>query len=344
MTLPRLLLHIGYGKTGTSTLQKAVFEPLRQQGRIHYFGMFLREPKDHPDRRFFDDLQAAMYLEDAPFDAALPKLREDFAAAVKRADEEVPMVLSNEHFLLSAYSSRIAGAKIIAARTADRLSRVFGGMADVSLLAGIRRQDAFFRSFFVESAARAGHANSSHFHRLGAFVEDVLDQKQPFHAMGDYGANFASFAEAFPEAKLRIYLFEDFIDDPSPAIRLVFDALGKTAESADTFASELPNVNAKRRVAGGSEIAERGALESRLRSIPILGKLAAGIANSGMFSPLKRRLRPTRTVRHLRPDETERLLAEFEPANRALATAHPELAESLAKHSYLSNTGNRGLG
>ncbi len=326
-----LLLHVGYGKTGTSTLQRAVFDPLCEAGHIHYFGMFLTEPRDHPDRLFFAALQRAMYLDDAGFEAALGDLRRDFASACARSRPDVPMVLSNEHFLLSSYSSRERGVKIAAPRTAQRLGRVFEGV-DVKLLAGIRRQDRFLYSIFIENLTRPEHANMEHYIDIDQFISRALDPADVFHSMLEYDRCIAYYQAAFNAPPTFLYLFEDFVEDQAAVSRGISGFLD--LEPGLSMPERLPDHNAKRKTDGGVVVSASPPLVRHLARLPGGRALVQSMQNIEAMRSLRDAVRPKRTVPMLSDDQSALIRQGFYASNGRLAARSPEIRRGLIEHGY----------
>ncbi|ATW03116.1 hypothetical protein [Sphingorhabdus sp. YGSMI21] len=329
MSKTKFLLHIGYGKTGTSTLQKAVFEPLRQAGYIHYFGMFLGEQKDHPDRCFFDDLQAAMYLKEDAFAAVLPKLHEDLVAAEARNDANLPMVLSNEHFLLSSFSSRVRGVTIDVQESARRLALVFA-QQDVRLLIGLRRQDSLLHSLFIEAIARTRHANADQFESLEAYVAECLSQGSLFHSMYDYDQCIATYQANFPDAELGVYLFEDFIRNEQDSLRMILGLADIKQEGMEVITLPLPNHNVKDKAERGVRVRQKSALVDALDWIP---GVRSAVRFARMIKPIEN-LRTRRIIPYLDESQKKQILTTFELSNVHLQERVPRIAALLSEYGY----------
>ena len=83
----QICLHIGYGKTGTTTLQRSFFDRLNEMDAIHYFGMFLTASANDPNRSFFKALTASLYVNETEFAKRIPDLKDNLHACVAGSDE-----------------------------------------------------------------------------------------------------------------------------------------------------------------------------------------------------------------------------------------------------------------
>lgn len=334
MSKPTFLLHPGYGKTGTSTLQKSFFDPLSNLGRIHYFGMFLDAPKDHPDRVFFDQLQSAMYMSDAAFDSELPRLKAGLAAAASRSSTELPLVLSNEHFLLSSYSTREAGATIRVENTARRLALVLAGY-DVRLLFGLRRQDEMMRALFVEAAARTNHQNSKYFQDLSAYISLCLKDGSVFNPMYNIDYSVGQYVDAFPDARTATYFYEGFVSQQQEMLETICDLLDMGISALDLIEQPLPNLNAKRKVNGGVEIGERSKAAKLLHAVPGGKALAGQLRQSSLLRGFNEKTRPKRKIENLTDEQSALIRSGFVTSNHQLALRFPHLQNALQQYGYL---------
>lgn len=334
MTARTFLLHLGYGKTGTSTLQRSFFDPLSKLGLIHYFGMFLEADKEHPDRVLFDRLQAAMYLNDDAFELEVPKLKDAFRDASQRSADHVPMVLSNEHFLLSAYSTRLEGVAINAMTTALRLSRVLEDF-DVRLLAGFRRQDKFLHSLFVESAARVNHKNAGYFASLSDFLEMSLTAGTVFHPLLQYGPTMEAYRRAFPKSDFLVYLFEDFIADQSPVLSSILRLMALPGQTLDQFSLPLPNLNAKDKREDGVAVRERSGLVNFVRGLPLGNRVLNNLRAVPALQTMNEKSRPKRVIPNLSDAQSARILEATQGAAQHLMMLFPELADGMRRYGYV---------
>lgn len=322
-------------------MQKSFFSSLSKRGSIHYFGMFLEAPKDHPDRAFFDRLQAAMYFSGDAFKTELPRLKTALAAAEERSDSSLPMVLSNEHFTLSSYSTREPGVTIRAAETAYRLALVLDEY-DVRLLFGVRRQDAMIRALFVEAAARTHHNNARHFDDLGDFIALSIEDGSLFNAMFDFSATIHNYEKAFPAAKVEFYTHETFTSNQKRLLRSICDLVGIPEAELEYIEQPLPYLNVKQKVEGGAEVGQESAVAKLARSVPGGAALTNLLRRSNTLRSMNDIIRPKRVIPDLTETQSKAIMETFASSNAALAARHPEFGKTLVEFGYATASTSSG--
>lgn len=272
----RLYLHLGYPKTGTTTLQRAFFDPLYRAGCIHYLGMFGFERDATPARKsFFTGLTKALYLEEEKdFAATLPGLRDAFWRLCDGVDG--PVLLSNEHFVQSQWSTSVQGQRIFPARTAARLAQVFEGV-DVSLMLAVRRQDTLLRSMFLEHASRPNHANSGPYRSLSDYLALCLDPANFHGAFYDFDGVLDTYRNFFPQAPLLTWAFEGFRDRQVDVLAQISAFLGLGESVPSCVSLPLPQQNAKSNGGATVNMASWSLLHKLVYAMPG-GKALANIA------------------------------------------------------------------
>jgi hypothetical protein len=331
----RLHLHLGYPKTGTTTLQRCFFDVLHRQGRIRYLGMFGFEADATPARRaFFSGLTGALYLEDEDaFSAALPGLRVQFARLCDGLPEGQPVVLSNEHFVQSQWSTTVRGERILPLRSADRLARVFSG-ADVSLMIALRRQDALMRSMFLEHASRPRHANPAAYASLRHYLtlcQDPADFHSEFY---DFDGVLAGYRAAFPDAPVLAWTYEAFRDRQTEVLHRIAAALGLD-DISDGIPLPLDRQNARSNGGMDACVARWSPVHKVLHAMPGGRALAIATRRLPLLAAASNALKPTQSVPALTPAQVESILRVFWPSNGRLAARLPALVNDLRKEGYL---------
>ncbi|MGE0665695.1 MAG: hypothetical protein AB7O49_03960 [Sphingomonadales bacterium] len=334
MTRPRLHLHVGYPKTGTTTLQRCFFDVLHRHGRIRYLGMFGFEADPTPERRdFFTSLTAALYVEDDLFARALPGLRGRFESLCADAGD-LAVVLSNEHFVQSQWSTSVTGQRILPARTADRLSQVFAG-ADVSLMLAVRRQDALLRSMFLEHASRPHHANPlaySSLPRYAALCRDRDDFHSDFY---DFDRVVSAYRQAFPDAPVLAWTYEAFRDRQADVLSRITVALGLGEDVPAIVPLPLERQNARSNDGGAAVVARWSPLHRALHRLPGGPALATAAQRVPLLAAASNALKARQAVPALDPAEAETVRRLWGPSNARLAALLPALAPDLHAHGYL---------
>ncbi len=206
----QIFLHVGYPKTGSTTLQKGLFA---QHPEIAYLGRPF-------DEEFWELERVILTASDSEFGKRLPRLAEVVESLVRGASRS-PVVLSHEGFLRS---TRHGGHDVL--RTADRIRRVFAGLEQgdrrVSVMVCIRKQSDLFLSHFVQFVR--GDQND-----LDRQVERLLVQpREGFAGTLFFDEVLGHYQSLFGDA-LHVLLFEGMSDAPDAHMRRVCEILGVDA-------------------------------------------------------------------------------------------------------------------
>lgn len=333
--MTRLYLHLGYPKTGTTTLQRCFFDVLHRHGRIRYLGMFGFEADPTPERRtFFTGLTAALYLEEeVAFTHALPGLRAQFDRLCDGLPEGQPVVLSNEHFVQSQWSTTVRGDRILPHRSAARLARVFDS-AEVSLMIAIRRQDALMRSMFLEHASRPRHANPEAYASLLDYLALCLDPADFHSAFYDFDSVVAGFRSAFPEAPVLAWTFETFRDRQSGVLDRLSAALG-IGDVSDAISFPLERQNDRSNGGVDASVARWSPLHRALHAMPGGPALATAARRLPFLAAASNAFKARQTVPALASTQADAILRRYAPSNARLAVRLPALAADLREYGYL---------
>jgi hypothetical protein len=177
---PRLSIHIGAAKCGSSAIQETLRRNAESLKRI---GVLVPDtqlgtelPPSGTQVRFFEDLK--------PFDDARVQVITDKLEALRRASDST----SHATVIISAENLINSGVFAGLFRNAPR-------MFDVEVVAYIRRQDEFL----------LGAWNQWHFkvnNDLGTWLEGVTGQ------MADWDARLAAWEHELPDAKLSVRVFD----------------------------------------------------------------------------------------------------------------------------------------
>ncbi len=333
MTRP-FLLHLGYGKTGTSTLQRALFDKLHQQKRIYYFGMFSTDQSQSHSANFFNRLTRSIYLDDVMFYQNILSLREEFEHCVRSAKADLPLVLSNEHFLTSHYSTSRPGAYTIVARTAYRLRELFKNYEPI-LLIGLRRQDNLLHSFYSEHASRPIHANRDMYKDLDDYLNNCLDSDHLFFSMYDYNQAINKYIELFKSPSHFIYTFEKFCDCPEEIFASILLLLRIRISDCQHLMLSVPKFNSKKKTDKGVLLDGWSPLQKTLHSIPAGRSIGRLLKQTAIGRAINERTKIQKVIRNLTPSERDRIFQIFAPRNRALIHRWPQIEDSFVQHGYV---------
>ena len=325
----QVFIHLGYPKTGTTSLQKQVFDELHKAGRIFYLGMFSFKGDDTPDRKvFFTELLRAMYLEDSDsFDAVLPDLTAKLRKLLREAPEELPIVLSNEHFTLSQKSTKVSGQSITPQNTFRRLAKVFESY-DVRLLLCLRRQDDLAQALFLEHYSRADNKNFSDFSNITSYFEQISDVNSLFSRCFNFDGVISAMNAHFPNAPNMIWLFEDFRDQNAEIVDRICRWIGVSRDDILGMEGQLDVLNSK-----------TGRAVHVPPTIKRLGKLIIPfVLRKRVNDVAPRILRFFLSNRKLyfTPEQKAYLQAIWSDSNRRVAERNEELKPLMEKYGYFN--------
>jgi hypothetical protein len=197
----KLIVHLGYPKTGTTTIQRNFFSNHR---RINYLG----RPFDRAE------IEKALYIisdfDDIVFNEYLNFIISVFDSNL--ADDKIS-VLSSEHhthkftLVLGGASERNMGL------IAKRLYQIFELMdnVDVRFLFTIRRQIEMFESYYVQKYNDFKKTDINTFDKLYKFSIDHQDQGLMLAL--NYDKIISFYCDLFGSNKVTVLVFEEFIAD-----------------------------------------------------------------------------------------------------------------------------------
>jgi hypothetical protein len=296
--MARVVFHIGYPKTGTTSLQRCFLT----YPETHYLGQILRDSNyDRPDDPRIAPsvmLVRTLHADDpARFEAALPELRKTIAGRI--ADGR-PVIVSDETFSFAEFMkiARTAPAPIRTdhAAFAERLRRLWPG---ATILVCVREQKSFLISFYLQQL-RTGM-------KLVAF-EDYVAEDFAAGAMLKalrYDAMLDAYRQAFGD-RVRVLAFESY--------KRRFGDLIAAAAIAAGIAPEGP-------VAAWGDRHEN-AREAQRWYAPVLHRALSQVARGlpdGIYQRIRQRLAVVPESVPLRAPLARRLDAYFAPSNRRLA-------------------------
>ena len=329
-----VILHIGYPKTATTTLQRCFFEFLRKKNIIDYFGMFLDEPKNGNRTIFFNQLQEIMYSSDEIFNIKKCNLIRELQFLLKSNKKSLPIVISNEHFTISGYSSRLKDVTISTQTTAQRLAEVFE-QTEVRLLIGLRRQTSLMRSFFIESATRTHHKNSQYFINLQEFVETATNPKSLFYEMFDFNKCIESDKEAFPNAEIEFYFFEEFQKDQKSVIYSILNFMNINKKILSELKIPLDEKNKKNKTQLGTNIHHYNNILKIISDIKTIRLIINPILRTKIGLQLKLYLQKKEIIKNLSDQQMEKIRNTILRSNKKLCATFPRIKIKMKKYSYI---------
>lgn len=286
---PRVVLHIGYPKTATTTLQQQVFLPWHHAGTVDYLGVFqtMVYPFDFAD--LSDRLRETMYLADHK--AALSQAENcnlRLRAMATRDKSTRPIVISSEHFTMGGYSTQRRDVAIWPHRSAQRLSRVLDGF-DVQVLVVLRDHVELAQAYFLQHKATPLHANAGRYASIERFITDILGREGCHAQMFQFSGVLEAYAQVFGQRSIHVHGFPAICRDMEA---FVAEIRRLTADTAEFTRIQLSRTNARRRTSLGYQSVRLGLgahLAAAARRSPRLTRLLRRLPGAGlMYSLLER--------------------------------------------------------
>ncbi|MEX0732342.1 MAG: hypothetical protein WED00_01195 [Aquisalimonadaceae bacterium] len=235
-----LYLHIGFPKTASTTLQRAIF---RNDPAICYLGKSsLNKKTDAVCTKFLESLLwSSSRFWETHGQATAAEL---IAAAdiINPSSGSKPVVISAEEILASTFPSLQVAMRFHQGRLVgldpdvliERL-RVFAlhgwTAGKIRILLTIRRQDHFLASYFAQTFL---WLHKYGLNTLEAFAEKVTDTN--YYSMGGLTLNYSELIDRLEEAlgpgSVDVILYEDLQKNPQEALKIISGSTGINMDSA----------------------------------------------------------------------------------------------------------------
>lgn len=222
-----VVFHIGYPKTGTTTLQNC----LLRNPQVHCLGETSREgrggandPCTLPSQQL---INAVVGADTTRFAAALPALRGTLETLL--ADGR-PVLVSDEALTMAEYMRTPTRPRTPAlsdhVEIAGRLRQLW---PEARVLVSIREQKSFLVSFYLQRLR-----GDLKFVSFDGYIEAHMANigRRSILNVLRYDEMYAAYAEAFGGGQVRLMVFESYRDQFGRLIRLVADALGLSGDEA----------------------------------------------------------------------------------------------------------------
>jgi hypothetical protein len=330
--MKRVFRHLGYPKTGTTTLQRQVFHKLAEARVIRYPGMF-GCPAGGIGEQFFNALTELIYLPDSELELRLDPIRRMLTQIDEANSDDQPLVISNEHFVLSQWSTTEKGRKVFARKTACFLAKVFAGYK-VDFLICFRRQDALLRSMYLEHASRSYHVNSGKYRGFENYFALCTDDSGMHSDFYDFAHTVDCFQTAFPEASFLAWTFERFEIDQAGVVEEVLAFIGVTAPAVGIVLLPLSKMNT--RTGSGSEaIVSAASWPIRLTyQLPYGRKMVYWLSRFEWLRSINRFIARDEVVPALTPGQRATLLRRFSVSNSRLSDLLPAITRDAGYYQY----------
>jgi len=223
-----------------------------------------------------------------------------------------PVVLSNEHFLYSSWSSKQLNARIFPARSAARLGRIFAS-DQISLVIGLRDLPDLIRSVYVQIRSNKSHVN----HKLVAktldeYVECICKQDSFQSEMYHFEANIAHFQKAFPSAPIHKLQFDDFVSEQSQSVAGLVNFMGLPETALEVLAFPLEHSNAKIKTTNGTVVENIPPVLRPLARNNLLSPWLRHFTRSGPMKAIRNKLLPQDEIPNLTLRQRQEIEQVFE--------------------------------
>lgn len=229
--MSKLYLHLGAPKTGSTALQRNVFERIEPgKENFIYIGKY-----GEKNNNFFAELCSS--INKWSFEEFLHGYKA-INEALKEKIREYPggLLVSDESFIVVSYS---VNGKITVKDKIDRLSKVFEGVP-VELILSIRNQATACYSLYKELY--------SNYKILGgvSLPPKINDSWEELYATYDYSLIVDSFRSKGVVSNLYVFLYEDFQNNPSLECEKILEFMGIDIGSI----GDIPVTNNKKTSSG----------------------------------------------------------------------------------------------
>ncbi len=330
-----LIIHIGYPKTATTTLQDGLFVPLHNQNIINYMGV-------------------AAFTDDSGFKKASQLYKQlcgqlhDGYPEIELNDDKLN-VLSNEMFTLPYLHRKINWNNNLEAHDfAELLSAYFKRRADqVKILITLRNQQTAIYSLYVQLSSMFIY--KSPFKTASSYVINENKQVRKEQLLPYYYAeNIKAYADVFGQENIKIMLFEDFINNKTGYSKDLASFLNVNSQLLESLLAEK-HLRAKQKKAEGylSEIKDRNIIQKlilRLRHLKgferfycfVKQHVKPGSLPHDIFRALIRiKTSKIQLVKYLSNEELKMIYTEFKYTNLQLNKIYGVRLESLKKYGYV---------
>lgn len=333
----RLIIHIGYPKTATTTLQVGVLRKLHDEGAINYLGN--SELSDDADGKLVDQFLRQVFFRKGSGNGLYAALAGDRPFLDGLLSSEMPNVLSYEYFTIPGFGD-------FSQKDVPDMIRTAFGRRDVeyTVLLTTRSQpsliDSFYAHFFEWAHLYADVARiDTRVCDVDRWVsEEVLAPGSLIRNSFDFADVTRSWAKVFGEKNIRVTLFEDLAENPDRYFQPWAKSCGLPLERF----LELHRASTSMRVRGKTSKGYRITIPRAFRLRMRLRKKAS---RNGGRMPLKDKVLlyilrelPYRKleVRPLSDDLRQRIVSIYAASNEKFLARHGLDEPELRKYGYVA--------
>ncbi len=216
-TKREVYVHVGYPKTGTTTLQKHFFPKIEE---IQYLG------KHYGEDGFLTEGYRELLFE-AHSDDVYEKLKREFEARLSKQK----IVISDEHFF--AFQRILRETGYAPENDAQRLRKLFDETAyDVKIIVTLRKQDEMITSAYAQGYVDiySRYHEYDTFEKFAAFFMDEAHRTHRFREHLDYDKSVSDYVRVFGREHVFVLAFEALSETPNAFYGALCDLLDIDAE------------------------------------------------------------------------------------------------------------------
>lgn len=216
--MKKLLLHIGFPKTATTTLQEAVFLKLHEQGVINFLGRTVKSTHTRFGKSNFSGVDWVVAIrKHFLFGKELP------AQAITLSKDKLNVLSDEDLTIHGLFHTAQFGVERSPAKLAPILKKLTSDADEVILLMSVRNQVDLIKSCFIQKYKFVKNT----FPHLGFhdFVTDVNGNiNKSIEEVFDFNIIIENYTRVFG-SKINILFFEDLKFDPKEYFEVLGDVM-----------------------------------------------------------------------------------------------------------------------
>ena len=232
----RLVLHVGYPKTGTTALQYGIF---KKHNKINYIS------REHLKKENIKD--PLLYRENSL--SSLSKTEEYRKILLKSFSEDKLNIISEELLLASSLSFTRYPYPFVFCRDAVAMSFVLSKIlegCDVTILITIRKQKSFLKSYYAEAQPKLSKFGL--FNRFGKWTNYLIQHAESYILPNlDYYESVQLYKNTFGEENVKVLVFEELKENPRSYLNRLSEILGLDLSDYEEDIQKKCNVRKKKK-------------------------------------------------------------------------------------------------